>query len=316
MKAMVLKEFGGVENFAITEIPQPQINENEVLIKVHAIGINPVDIKTRKGSGMAAQFRGHHPIVLGWDVSGTITQAGKNVKDFIAGDEVFGTINFPGAGKAYSEYVAAPASQLAKKPSNISHAEAAASTLAALTAWQALVNTGNIKKGDKVLIHGATGGVGNFATQIAKYFDTYIVGTTSETGLQFAKELGADEVIDYRNQRFEEISGNFDLILDTVGGENFIRSLKVLKPDGTIILLPSDKSGEAQIEADKRHVKNYHHILMHSSGKDMDKIASMLKTGRMHAFVDKTFPFEQLPEAHTALENGKVKGKVVVTLSH
>lgn len=314
MKAMILKEFGGVENFAIEEIPQPQINENEVLIKVSAIGINPVDIKTRKGSGMAAQFKGSQPIVLGWDVSGIITKAGKNIKDFMSGDEVFGTINFPGVGNAYSEYVAAPANQIAKKPSNISHIQAAASTLSALTAWQALVDTGNIKKGNKVLIHGATGGVGNFAIQIAKYFDTYIVGTTSETGLRFAKELGADEVIDYKNQQFEEISNNFDLILDTIGGENFIRSLKVLKPNGTIILLPSNKSSEAQKEAQKSNTNNYYHILMHSSGKDMDKIASMLKTGSIHAFVDKTFPFEQLPEAHKALENGKIKGKVVITL--
>lgn len=314
MKAMILKEFGGVENFAIEEIPQPQINENEVLIKVSAIGINPVDIKTRKGSGMAAQFKGSQPIVLGWDVSGIITKAGKNIKDFMSGDEVFGTINFPGVGNAYSEYVAAPANQIAKKPSNISHIQAAASTLSALTAWQALVDTGNIKKGNKVLIHGATGGVGNFAIQIAKYFDTYIVGTTSETGLRFAKELGADKVIDYKNQQFEEISNNFDLILDTIGGENFIHSLKVLKPNGTIILLPSNKSSEAQKEAPKSNTNNYYHILMHSSGKDMDKIASMLKTGSIHAFVDKTFPFEQLPEAHKALENGKIKGKVVITL--
>lgn len=314
MKAMILKEFGGVENFVIEEIPQPQISENEVLIKVSAIGINPVDVKTRKGLGMAAQFKRSQPIVLGWDISGVITQAGKNIKYFMPGDEVFGTINFPGVGNAYSEYVATPVNQIAKKPSNISHVQAAASTLSALTAWQALVDTGNIKKGDKVLIHGATGGVGNFAIQIAKYFDTYIVGTTSETGLSFAKELGADEVIDYKNQRFEEISNNFDLILDTIGGENFIRSLKVLKPDGTIILLPSDKSSEAQKEANKSHINNYHHILMHSSGKDMDKIASMLKTGSIHACVDKTFPFEQLPEAHKTLENGKIKGKVVVTL--
>lgn len=314
MKAMLLKQFGGVENFTVENIPTPVPTDREVLIKVIAIGIDQIDIKTRKGGGMAVRYDEKSPILLGWDVSGVITQVGKDVREFSVGDEVFGTINFPGKGGSYAEYIAAPADQIALKPSTISHIEAAASTQSPLTAWQALVDKGGIKPGYKVLIHGATGGVGGFATQIAKHFETYVVGTTSQNGFNLAKQFGADEIIDYKNQRFEDITGNFDLILDTVGGENFVRSLKVLKPGGTIILLPSDKKEEADKAAAEHRVENYHHILMHSSGDEMKKIAGLFESGEMQVHVDRTFPFGQLPEAHEALESGSVRGKVVVTV--
>lgn len=316
MKAMILKQFGGVENFTIENINQPMPNEQEVLIKIAAIGINPIDVKTRQGGGMASHYEKGTPIILGWDVSGVITQVGKDVKDFSVGDEVFGTIHFPGTGGAYAEYIVAPADQIALKPSSISHAEAAAATLSALTAWQALVDTGNVKSGNKVLIHGATGGVGSFATQIAKHVGAYVVGTTSESGISLAKELGASEVINYKTEKFEEITGGFDFILDTVGGENFVRSLKVLKPNGTIVLLPSNKMDEAKKEAEKQHIKNYHHMLMHSSGEEMRKIAAMLEDGSMHSRVGMTLPFNQLPEAHKAVEDGSANGKVIITLQN
>lgn len=314
MKAMTLKQFGGVENFELQDIPVPKPNAQEVQIKVLSIGINPIDIKTRQGSGMASSFDGHHPILLGWDVSGIITLTGEEVKEFHIGDEVFGTINFPGVGAAYAEYMVAPADQIALKPSNITHTEAAGATLSALTAWQALVDTGHIKKGYKVLIHGATGGVGSYATQIAKHLGAYVVGTTSGSTFDYAKALGADEVIDYKTQRFEEVTGDFDFILESIGGENFVRSLKVLKPEGTIVLLPSNKKAEAEKEVEKQHIKHFHHIVMHSSGEEMHQIAEMLAEGSMRVNVDKTFSLEQIPEAHTALENGNVKGKIVINV--
>lgn len=314
MKAMTLKQFGGVDNFVLQDIPMPEPKAQEVQIKVMAIGMNPIDLKTRQGSGMASSFEGHHPIILGWDVSGVVEKVGEEVKEFHTGDEVFGTINFPGIGAAYAEYTTAPANQIALKPANISHTEAAGATLSTLTAWQALVDTGHVKKGDKVLIHGATGGVGSYATQIAKHLGAYVVGTTSESGIEYAKKLGADQVINYQTQRFEEITGDFDFILETVGGENFVRSLKVLKPEGTIVLLPSNKKAEAEIEVEKQHIKHFHSILMHSSGEEMKQIAAMLEEGSMHVTVDKTFPFSQIPDAHTALENGNVKGKIVISL--
>lgn len=311
---MVLKEFGGADKFALEDIDKPNVREGEVLVRVRAIGINPIDIKTRQGSGVASKFKDIKPIILGWDISGTVEETGEDVLGFKVGDDVFGAINFPGIGAAYAEYVAAPANQIALKPSNISHEEAAAATLSALTAWQALVENGCVAQGDKVLIHGAAGGVGNYAVQIAKSQGAYVVGMASGKDSEFVKNLGADEVIDYRTQRFEEVTDDFDLILDTIGGENFVRSLKVLEPDGMIILLPSDKAKDAEKAAREHHVKNFRHIMMHSSGENMLGITSMLENGSIRVTVDKTFPFNQLPEAHRAFENGSIKGKVVVTL--
>lgn len=253
-------------------------------------------------------------MILGWDISGVVSQVGNGVKDFKTGDAVFGTVNFPGPGSSYAEFAAAPADQLARKPENISHAEAAAATQSPLTAWQALVDTGQVKKGERVLIHGGAGGVGNYAIQIAKRMGCTVITTVSGADKAFAKELGADEVIDYQTQKFEEEVRDIDFILDTVGGDNFVRSLKVLKPEGMIVLLPSNKKAEADRAAEERHVKNYKHILMHSSGKDMRAIADMIQEGSMKVHVDKTYSFEQIPQAHEQLENGKVRGKIVITL--
>lgn len=314
MTVMALKQFGGPENFALESIPRPEAGTGEILIRVKAIGINPIDIKTRQGGGQALALSGEEPMILGWDVSGEVVEAGFGVKDFKEGDEVFGTVNFPGAGKTYAEYVAVPAGQLAEKPTNIPHAQAAAATLSALTAWQALVDNGCIRKGQKVLIHGGAGGVGNYAVQIAKHFGCYVIATAAGTDVDFVKSLGADEVIDYRTERFEDQVKDVDFILDTVGGENFVRSLKVLKPQGTIILLPSNKKEEAGRIAKQQNIRNYKHILVHSSGEDMRQIAGMLAEGSLKAQVDRTYPFEQIPQAHRRLEEGKVRGKIVVAL--
>ncbi len=314
MAVMALKQFGGVENFALESIPRPEAGTGEVLVRVKAIGVNPIDIKTRQGGGQALALSGAEPMILGWDVSGEVVEAGFGVKDFKEGDEVFGTVNFPGSGKTYAEYVAVPADQLTGKPAHISHVQAAAATLSALTAWQALVDNGYIQKGQKVLIHGGAGGVGNYAVQIAKRFGCYVIATAAGTDTDFVKSLGADEVIDYRTERFEDKIKDVDFILDTVGGENFVRSLKVLKPEGTIILLPSNKKEEADRVAKRQHTRNYRHILMHSSGEDMRQIAGMLAEGSLNAQVDRTYPFEQIPQAHRQLENEKVRGKIVVTL--
>lgn len=314
MKAMILKRFGGAENFAVEIVPEPVPGKGEVLIEVKAIGIDPIDIKTRKGEGMSEYVKNEHPMVLGWDVSGVITGTGEGVTEFGAGDEVFGTINFPGPGSSYARRAKAPATQLARKPANLSHEEAAAATQSPLTAWQALIDTGHIEKGQRVLIHGGAGGVGNYAVQIAKNKGCYVIATASSADADFVKSLGADEVIDYKNQRFEEMVNDVDFILDTVGGENFVRSLRVLKPGGTIVLLPSDKKPEADRAAREQHITNYKHILMHSDGDAMRRIAGMLADGDIRVHIDRIFPFEQIPEAHRAMESGKIKGKIVITV--
>jgi len=314
MKAMILKQFGGVENFAVGDIPDPQIADGEVLVKVRAIGIDVIDIKSRQGKGMTDYLPHENPIILGWDISGVVTNAGNNTQGFKIGDEVFGTINFPGPGSSYAELVAAHANQLAHKPDNISHAEAAAATQSPLTAWQALIDTGQIKKNDRVLIHGGAGGVGNYAIQIAHHMGCYVITTIAAEDTDYVKSIGADKVIYYKTQKFEDIITDLDFILDTIGGENFERSLKVLKPEGTIVLLPSDKKQQADIVAKEQNIKNYKHILMHSDGEQMRRIAEMLADGRMEVHIDKIFDFDQIPQAHQYMQSGKAKGKVVVTV--
>lgn len=311
---MVLKRFGGIENFAVEDVPEPPVGDGEVLVEVKAIGIDQIDVKARKGEGMSDYLKQEHPMILGWDISGVVSKVGSRVKDFKAGDAVFGTIRFLGPGSSYAEYAAAPADQIALKPENISHAEAAAATQSPLTAWQALVDTGHVKKGDRVLVHGGAGGVGNYAIQIARHIGCYVITTVSGADRAFVKELGADEVIDYRAQAFEKEVKEVDFVLDTIGGDNFVRSLDVLKPEGMIVLLPSNKKEEADKAVREKQVKNYRHILMHSSGKDMRAIAGMLREGSMKANVDKVYSFEQIPQAQEQLENGKVRGKIVVTL--
>ena len=208
-----------------------------------------MDVKTRVGKGAAGRLKEERPIILGWDISGVIVEAGKAVTNFKNGDEVFGMINFPGHGKAYAAYVAAPAAHLAIKPKNISHEEAAAATLAALTAWESIIDALKIEKGDRFLVHAAAGGVGHFAVQLGKYLGAYVMGTASAVNKDFVLGLGADEFIDYKAQPLDEMISGVDKVLDTIGGDNIDASLKLMKPGGTILSLVSGKNEEVREKA-------------------------------------------------------------------
>jgi len=312
MKAIILKEPGTVENLIVSEEPIPTITEGEVLIQTKSISINPVDIKTRKGNGTYGKIKDESPIILGWDVSGVVVESKSEL--FKKGDEVFGMVNFPGHGKAYAEYVAAPASQLALKPKNISFDEAAAATLTVLTAWQALITNAKIKAGDRVLIHAASGGVGHFAVQIAKHFGAYVIGTSSAANKDFVLSLGADEHLDYKAQPFEDVVKDIDFVLDTIGGDNIDRSLEVIKPGGTLISIPSGLNEQLMEKAKAKNVDGYF-IMVHSSGEDMKTVASLLEKGILKAHVSKTFPFEKLADAHVYVETARSVGKVIVKVS-
>lgn len=311
MKAIVLTEAGDVDKLVMTTLPEPVTVEGEVLIQVKAISINPVDAKTRSGKGLYGKLKEQPPIILGWDVSGIVTESKSQL--FKIGDEVFGMVNFPGHGKAYAEYVAATAAHLALKPANISHEEAAAATLAALTAWQALVNHAKIKATDKVLIHAAAGGVGHYAVQIAKHIGAYVIGTSSAKNKDLVMELGADEHIDYTSSRFEDATEDLDFVLDTIGGDNIDRSLEVIKTGGTIISIPSGLNEEVTAKASAKGVNGYF-ILVASSGDDMKQLADLLEKGIVKSHVGQTYQFEQLPAAHTAIESGRTVGKIVITV--
>jgi NADPH:quinone reductase-like Zn-dependent oxidoreductase len=296
MKAIILNEPGDTSKLEITTLRIPEISDQEVLIRVKAISINPVDVKTRQGKGVYGRLKETHPLIIGWDISGIIEKTGSEVTAFKVGDEVFGMVNFPGHGQAYAEYVAAPASQLAIKPLNISFEEAAASTLAALTAYQALVKKAQVKSFQKVLIHAASGGVGHFAAQLAKHLGTYVIATSSEKNRAFVLGLGVDEHIDYQKNELGAKVGQVGFVLDTVGGDNIERSLPLLKRGGTLISIPTGISEHARALADELGVQAYF-FLVESNGDDMKAIAEFLSRGILKAHVSKVFPFEQMGEA-------------------
>ena len=313
MKAIILPEPGGVENFQIRDIEKPAPGKNEVLVRVKAISINPVDTKTREGKAFYNQLKEEDPVIVGWDISGVVEAVGEEVEYFKEGDEVFGMVNFPGSGKAYAEYVVATEGHLANKPANISHEEAAAATLAALTAWQVLVNEADLQPGQRVLIHAAAGGVGHFAVQIAKFFQAYVVGTASAENHDFLRSIGVDEPIDYKSQQVDDVVKDVDVVLDSLGEENSHKSLKTLKDGGKLISILGGAKESVQAEAEKRNIeaKNY---LVHSSGEDMAKLADLLQRGEMKAHVAYTFAFEDMAKAHQQVETRKTNGKVVVTV--
>jgi len=312
MKAFILNEPGDTTHLQIQEVAVPEIADHEVLIRVKAISINPVDTKTRQGKGMYGRLKDQNPLILGWDIAGIIEKIGSDVKDFKVGDEVFGMINFPGHGKAYAEYVAAPASHIALKPGNISFEEAAASTLAALTAYQVLKKA-NVKSYQKLLVHAASGGVGHFAVQLAKHLGTYVIGTSSEKNRDFVIGLGVDEFIDYHSDHLDTIIGHVDFAFDAVGGENILRSLPLVKRGGTLISIPTGLTEEQKQKAAELDVTALFY-LVESNGQDMKEIAGLLSRGILKPHVSKVFPFAQMADAHQAVDSGRTVGKVVVTL--
>lgn len=314
MKAYVLHEPGAPDRLRLEEIDKPVPQKGEVLVKVRAISINPVDTKTREGKSLYNTLKETPPVILGWDISGEVVEVGEEVQFFKPGDEVFGMVNFPGHGRAYAEYVAAPEGHLAHKPANVPHHEAAAATLAALTAWQVLVHEANIQPGQRVLIHAAAGGVGHFAVQIAKYFKATVIGTASAENHDFLRNMGADEQVDYNDFRVEDVVMDMDLVLDSLGEENTRRSLKTLKDGGKIISILGGAKDEVQALAKKRNIeaKNY---LVHSSGEDQAQIADLLGQGELLAHVSHVYDFEDMAKAHEQVETRKTRGKIVVNVS-
>lgn len=313
MKAVILKEAGGPENLIIQDLPIPVPKKDEVLIKVKAISVNPVDIKTRKGLSLYNELKNDRPVILGWDIAGEVVQAGEEVTSLEEGDEVFGMINFPGHGKAYAEYVTAPANHLAEKPDLISTQEAAAGTLAALTAWQVLLDEAKLQAGEKIVIHAAAGGVGHFAVQIAKYLGAYVIGTASEANYDFVKELGADDFVDYTKEKFEEIVKDADVVFDTVGGDYPLRSLSTLKEGGRLVAIAGGITDEVLKIAETKKIKAWRH-LVHSNGDDMEQIAELMEAGTIKAYIFKEYTLEQIQDAHRQIETGKTRGKIVVVL--
>lgn len=306
MKAIRIHEYGGPDVLSIDEIPMPEPAADEVLIRVHATSVNPVDWKIREGL-RKEKFPSKLPLTLGWDVSGVVEQVGGKVSIFRKGDEVYGRPD-PTRNGAYAEYIVVKANLLSIKPISIGHTEAAAVPLAGLTAWQGLFDHGLLKEGQKVLIHAAAGGVGTYAVQFAKSKGAYVIGTASDQNIDFLKRLGADEVIDYNMDNFETILSDIDLVLDTIGGDTQLKSIEVLKIGGRLITTLAPEF-VTEAKAKNVHLTAY---MAQSFPEQLAEIATMIDAGKVKPIIDQVLPFTEARSAHMRSEEGHTRGKIVL----
>ncbi|MEU9471778.1 NADP-dependent oxidoreductase [Streptomyces avermitilis] len=303
---------GAPEVLKVVETQRPVPGRGEILVRVHAAGVNPADWKTRERGVFATGAR--PPFTLGFDVAGVVEAVGVGVTLFEVGDEVFGMPRFPHPAGAYAEYVAAPTRHFAPRPKGLDHIQAGALPLASLTAWQALVDTANVQPGQRVLIHAAAGGVGHLAVQIAKARGAYVIGTASAAKHELLRSLGADELIDYRTQDFAETLRDVDVVLDTLGGPNWARSLQTLRLGGTLIsILPLDDTFPAK-EAEAAGIRAVF-MLVEPDHAGLRGVTSLVEGGRLRVIVDEVFPLEEAVRAHALGETGRTTGKIVLSIA-
>jgi NADPH:quinone reductase-like Zn-dependent oxidoreductase len=309
MRAVVLREFGPPEVLQVEEVAEPEPIPTEVKVRVHAAGVNPVDLKTRAGKGMAAVL-GEPPLRIGWDVAGTVVELGRGVTRFRIGDEVFGMPWFPREAGAYAELVTAPSRHFATKPGVLSFEEAAALPLAGLTAWQIIVDTIQLQAGDDLLIHGAAGGVGHLAVQIAKARGASVVGTARAEQEAWLIGLGIDRVVDYRRERFEELLGDLDAVIDFTGvqGEG---SLQVLRPGGILVSVPSG-AGDDLLARAKKTGRRASGFLVEPDPVGLAGLEALVEAGRLQVHVAKAFALEDAADAHRVAEDHHGGGKIVL----
>lgn len=301
MKAAYIEQYGKVEDTVkLGDVPKPVAGPGEVLIEVYAAGINPVDWKIIEGYLKA--FRPlKFPSLLGYDVAGVVAGTAGEVAGFKAGDPVYARVSTPGT---FSEYAVANIKEIARKPENLDFVNAAAVPLAALTAWQSLFEYIRLKKGQKILIHAGLGGVGSFAVQFAKHVGAEVATTVGAAHVEQARALGADRVIDYGKEHFEDVIHDFDAVLDTLAGEVQPRSLKVLKPGGVL-------ASTLGISVDKSDIR-LEAVMMHPDGGQLAEIGSLIKAGAVKSVVDRIFPLDQIKEALVLNRNGHATGKIVI----
>jgi NADPH:quinone reductase-like Zn-dependent oxidoreductase len=332
MKAILCEQYGGPEVLAMDDVPAPRVGPNGVLVRVHASSVNPVDWKFRRG--LLDPVRPVlFPVIWGCDLSGIVTEVGPAVTLFQPGDEVFGFKDGYVAKTyrgAYAECVVVPEKSLARKPRNLSHEQAAAVPLAALTAWQSLLNKGKLAPGKRVLIHAGAGGVGIMAIQIAKAFGAFVAATAGPRNQDFLRELGADLAIDYTRERIEEIRPKFHLVLDGVGRSVWAASFRALKAGGRLVTLtvpiPEQPAGKLKFFSTAilglaggalRGLPGAKRLLITQvkpRGGDLEKICALIEAGKLRPVIEKIFPLEQIAEAHRLSEQGHVRGKLVVSM--
>jgi NADPH:quinone reductase-like Zn-dependent oxidoreductase len=308
MRAIGQTRFGGPEVLELVEVPRPAPLATEVLVGVRATSVNPVELFIRSG---AFPLLGQPPFTLGWDVSGVVEEVVPGTSRFAVGDEVYGMPLFPRAANAYAEYVASPSRQLARKPSNLSHAEAAALPLVALTAYQALIDVAHVQPGQRVLIHAAGGGVGHIAVQIAKLLGAEVIGTASAAKADFVRGLGADRVIDYRAADFAQAITGVDVVLELVGNGYAERSISVLRPGGLLVTAVERTNAELgrKFEAAGRRFAG---VAVEPDYPALERIAGWVEAGKVRPHVAQVLPLAQAAEAHRLVATGATAGKVVL----
>jgi len=308
MRAVQQTELGGPEVLRLTEVPKPAPSPTEVLVRVAAAGVNPVDWKTRLRGG----FFGEPPFIVGWDVAGVVEAVGYGVTRFDPGDRVFGMPRFPHEAAAYAEYVTAPSRQLARTPDVLSDVEAAALPLAGLTAWQALVETADVGPRSRVLILAAAGGVGHLAVQIAKARGAYVIGTGRAAKHEFLTSLGADEVVDYTTHDVAEVARDVDVLFDTVGGETGAGALRAVRDGGLCVTLVGS-SVQSLVELGGARIR-VAALLVEPDRTGMEALAALAAEGVLRPHVAQTFPLGDAARAHELSESGRTQGKLVLTV--
>ena len=308
MKAVRIHTYGGPEVLVYEDVARPRAAAGEVLLRVYAAGVNPADWKTRSGPARPGAML---PMILGWDVSGTVEALAPDVTEFHEGDAVYGMIRFPQSGATYAEYVAAPVAHLAHKPATIDHIHAAAVPLAGLTAWQALFEKAHLTAGQTVLILGAAGGVGHLAVQLAKSQGAYVFGTASTRNIEFLHRIGVDQAIDYTTTPLETAVHNVDVVFDTVGGETREHSLRVIKPGGMLVSILLGRSSLEQAVAGV----NVQGMLVQPNAVQLAQIAQLIDAGKVHISVDTVLPLAHARKAHELSETHRTRGKIVLRVA-
>jgi len=331
MKAMIIDRYGKVP-MRMAEVPTPEINEYEVLAEIHAASINPIDFKIRDGK-VKMLLKYEMPLILGNDFSGVITKVGSKVTRFKVGDEIYARPRKNKIG-TFAEYIAIHEDDIALKPKNLSFEEAASIPLVGLTSYQALHDIMQLQKGQKILIHAGSGGVGTFAIQLAKIMGATVTTTASEAGTNLVTSLGADQIINYKTEKFEDILKNYDAVFDTIGGATLEKSFNIIKSGGNIVSvsgMPNARFGKEfgsgffktllfslaskKLTAlEKKHNAQYSFLFMKPSGDQLRTIANYIEAGKIKPVIDRVFPFEDAQKAMEYSESGRAKGKIIVKI--
>lgn len=302
MKAIQIKEYGDENVLNYTDVERPKPKDDEILVKIYAAAINPVDLKIRNGKGKT--YGMELPLILGADFAGTVEEVGSKIEKFKKKDEVYGKILIG----CYAEYVIVKEDELSIKPNNLDFNESASIPMGALTAWQAIFDTAHLKTGQKILVHGASGGVGSMAVQLAKAKGAYVIGTASTSNKNFVKSLGADEFIDYTSTDFEDEVKDVDVVFDPIGGETHKRSYQVLKKGGFLVSLVQKPSEELM----KKYDVQAKVMASEPNPKQLKEITELVEAGKIKTRVEKTFPLSEAKKAQKMSEEGHVEGKIIL----